>query len=105
MKTLDKNERFHISSLPSKGLKAYGKKLTLRDDWEDIKEEVMLYGLRRKFSGSNPSLLKKLIDTGYCDIQEGNFWGDAYWGVDLKTGYGLNRLGKLIMQVREEIRE
>lgn len=104
MKTLDQNERDIISKRPSQGLKLYGMGLSLRSDWEVIKEDVMLYALRRKFSDENPKLKHKLLSTGNVEIQEGNWWRDAYWGVDLKTGYGLNRLGKLIMQVREEIR-
>jgi predicted NAD-dependent protein-ADP-ribosyltransferase YbiA (DUF1768 family) len=36
-------------------------------------------------------------------IQEGNKWGDTFWGVDLKTGEGQNHLGKLIMDIRDEL--
>ena len=46
------------------------------------------------------SAREKLLDTGNAELQEGNNWGDRYWGVDLKTGYGENRLGRIIMKVR-----
>jgi len=42
----------------------------------------------------------KLIATGDQLIQEGNTWGDTYWGVDLETGEGENNLGKIIMTLR-----
>ena len=36
---------------------------------------------------------------------EGNGWHDTFWGVDLKTGEGEKHLGRILMQVREELRE
>lgn len=90
---------------PSKGLKKFGTSVELREDWHEIKEDVMLHALRYKFSKDNPILRSKLLATGDQEIQEGNSWGDKYWGVCLKTGEGENRLGRLIMQVRSEIVE
>ncbi len=103
MKTKDLNIRKQVSNHPLKGVKKFGTTFPLREDWDEIKLDVMLHGLRYKFSESNPTLRQKLIDTGDSLIQEGNYWNDKYWGVCLKTGEGENNLGKLIMQVREEI--
>lgn len=36
-------------------------------------------------------------------IVEGNTWGDAFWGVDSRTGEGENHLGQILMQVRSEL--
>ncbi len=36
-------------------------------------------------------------------VVEGNHWGDTCWGVDNRTGQGENHLGKILMQVREEL--
>lgn len=102
MKTLDKGSRTSVSLHPKKGLKQYAKTLELRPDWEDIKYKVMLFGLRYKFSMHNPWHRQNLINTGDDYISEGNWWGDTYWGVDIKTGVGENMLGKLLMQVRGE---
>lgn len=102
MKTTDKVLRQKVASHPLKGLKAFGNTLPLRADWDGIKDAVMLYGLRYKFSVHNPKLRTLLISTGSVEIQEGNWWNDKYWGVCLKMGEGENRLGKLLMQVREE---
>ena len=105
MKSLNPKERQAIVLAPTPGkAKHLGRKVSLRKDWEDIKEEVMLTGLRHKFS--NPELRKKLLATGNEELIEGTTWHDNYWGIcDCETcgGQGKNRLGKLLMQVREEL--
>lgn len=104
MKTLDEFDRETIRLTHKAGdVKRLGKTLKLRDDWEDIKLKVMWFALCQKFSKVHPELLQKLIDTGDQYIQEGNTWGDKFWGVDLKTGVGENNLGKLIMQRRGQL--
>ena len=37
-------------------------------------------------------------------IEETNWWGDCYFGVDIKSGLGFNILGCMIIHVRNEIR-
>lgn len=69
-------------------------------DWDSIKDGIMLLVLRAKFS--DPELREKLLATGDQELIETNWWGDTYWGVC--NGVGKNKLGKLLMQVREEIR-
>ena len=104
MKTKDKRVRLDIANHPLKGLKGYAKSVTaLREDWEDIKVRVLITGTRYKYSEANPTLRKKLLDTGNQPIQEGNYWGDTYWGVSLKDGKGLNTLGRILMEMREYI--
>ena len=78
-----------------------GRSVSLRPDWEDIKDDVMLEGLYRKFT--NDELAEWLLDTGDEELVEGNWWGDRYWGVC--NGIGQNKLGKLLMKVREELAE
>jgi ribA/ribD-fused uncharacterized protein len=105
MKTTDNVVRKAVAEHNLKGLKKFGATIELRSDWEDIKLEVMEYGLRYKFSQENPNLRAKLIATGDEHIQEGNNWNDTFWGVDLATGKGENHLGKLLMKIRSEIIE
>jgi ribA/ribD-fused uncharacterized protein len=69
----------------------------LRPDWDEIKFDIMLKGLRAKYS-QNFDLKKKLLDTGDADIHE-NSPTDMVWGVK-----GKDMLGKLLMQVRSELR-
>ena len=108
MKTLDWNERNWIASAETPGVaKRRGRSCTLRSDWEKVKDEVMLTGLRIKFS--NPALRTQLIMTGDEELVEGNWWHDNTWGscsCERCVGiHGQNRLGKVLMQVRSEIRE
>lgn len=58
-------------------------------------------GLRLKFS-QNPHLLEKLMSTGDRVIVEHTV-NNSYWG-DGGDGSGKNRLGILLMEVREEFR-
>jgi len=88
-----------ISKTPGAAKRA-GRLITCRVDWEDVKEEVMLRALRMKFAlGGN--LAKRLIMTSGYSLVEKAPW-DEYWGTG-KTGKGLNRLGFLLEQVRNEI--
>lgn len=81
--------------------KRLGRKLKIRDDWDMIKLDVMKQILIIKFSDEK---LKKLLkDTGDNELVEGNYWNDAYWGVDIETGIGKNNLGKLLMDIRSKI--
>lgn len=67
-----------------------------------MRDGVMLQLLRQKFLGDE-ELRRKLLRTGDAMLVEGNYWGDTYWGVCF--GSGKNMLGKLLMQVREELRK
>ncbi len=71
----------------------------LRPDWETYKFEVMLQLLREKFA-KGTELSVQLERTGAEELVEGNTWGDRVWGV--YKGQGENRLGRLLMQVRDE---
>jgi ribA/ribD-fused uncharacterized protein len=103
-KTLDSRERqqVRLAETPGKA-KKLGRKVTLRDDWELIKIDVMEDFVRQKFT-RHPDLKQQLLDTGDAEIEEGNTWRDTFWGVDLKTGQGENWLGKILMKVREELK-
>lgn len=82
-------------------VKQLGKILKLRKDWELIKLDTMLFGVREKFKDED--LRQMLLDTGDQELVEGNNWGDKFWGVS--AGEGQNNLGKILMKVRKEIRE
>lgn len=99
-KTLDEGERRHIMEAPTAGeSKKRGRAATVRPDWDQVKDGVMLELVRAKFA-SGP-LRERLLATGDALLIEGNSWGDRYWGVD---GHGLNKLGLILMAVREELR-
>jgi ribA/ribD-fused uncharacterized protein len=102
-KTESLEERIWILQSASPGIaKHRGRRVTLREDWEQVKLEVMLNLLRQKFGPKNPGLQRRLLETLPAKLVEGNTWGDTFWGVS--AGVGKNWLGVLLMQVREEIR-
>lgn len=89
-----------IRRAPTPGkAKQMGRRIDLRSDWETVKDSVMFLALVCKFS-QNGALLKMLLATGNAPLQEGNVWGDTYWGLDLKSGVGRNKLGKMLMEIR-----
>lgn len=100
-KSTDIEVRKHIAACESPGqAKHMGRHVKLRKDWNAIKTDVMLSLVRGKFQW--PELQKKLLATGDAYLEEGNTWSDTCWGVC--NGRGENRLGKILMQVRDEIK-
>ncbi len=77
------------------------RKRPLRRDWEAVKETVMLAALRAKFA-QHEELKAVLLATGDAKLVE-HTANDSYWG-DGGDGSGKNRLGQLLMRVREELR-
>ena len=103
-KTTSSSEQYKIKTASTPGkAKRYGKHVHLRPDWDSAKERIMHELVYIKFS-THEDLQKKLIETYPMYLQEGNMWGDTFWGVDLRTGEGENKLGKILMRVREELR-
>jgi len=76
------------------------RKVAIRSDWDSVKEGVMLFALREKFS--NPKLKALLMKTGKNKLVKNSPY-DRYWGCG-KDGCGKNRLGMLLMQVRDEFK-
>ncbi|WP_445446139.1 NADAR family protein [Corynebacterium durum] len=72
----------------------------LRADWEEVKDDVMYTAVLAKFQ-HNKDLAELLLATGDAMLVE-HTGKDAYWG-DGGDGSGLNRLGGILMRVREEL--
>ena len=108
MKTLDMDERRQIANSLTPGqAKRMGRKVSLRPDWEDVKEDIMLEGLCIKFA--DEQLADWLVATGDAELVEGTTWHDNEWGdcscPKCRNIVGKNKLGKLLMRVRDMIRE
>jgi ribA/ribD-fused uncharacterized protein len=73
----------------------------LRSDWEEAKDEIMHRALSAKFT-QHDALRQLLLATGDAEIVE-HTGNDSYWA-DGGDGTGRNRLGELLVQVREELR-
>lgn len=97
-KTLDPDARLAIKHADHPGTaKRMGRAVKLREDWEDIKEDVMMRLVMEKFA-RHAHLLNLLIATGDLELVERNNWKDRVWGT--VDGLGENRLGKILMGVR-----
>lgn len=98
-------ERLAIQMCDTPGkAKRIGRRVTLRPDWEEVKDNVMLDLLRLKFTKGS-RLADRLDATGHAILVEGTTWHDQYWGVCVcpeHKGVGRNMLGQLLMQVRME---
>ena len=73
----------------------------LRKDWEEVKEAIMHEAVLAKFR-QHPELRALLLGTGDAEIVE-HTENDRYWG-DGGDGRGQNRLGQILMRVRQELR-
>jgi len=100
-KAKDIERRKQFCCIDPSTAKKKGRNVTLRHDWEKIKDQVMEDCVRDKFT-RNPDLRRRLIETGDEELVEGNTWGDTYWGVC--RGRGENMLGKILMKIRKELR-
>lgn len=99
-KTEDIEIRKIFSKITANEAKKLGRKIKIRLEWDLIKLEIMHKICLDKFT-RNPDLSQKLISTGDSYLEETNFWGDQFWGV--YEGIGKNWLGKILMQIRNEI--
>lgn len=108
-KTLLISQRLEIAELATPGqAKRAGRKVKLRTDWEQIKTIIMGEVVLNKFQ-QNPELKKLLLETGDAELIEKNCWHDNIWG-NCDCGrekcrvVGENRLGIILMLVREIFR-
>ena len=91
-----------IAKMPQASkVKQFGKIIKVRRDWDDVKLDIMLWGVREKFKHTD--LKDLLLSTGDQELVEGNTWNDTYWGIC--RGEGQNNLGKILMKVRMELRQ
>lgn len=96
------NEMKAFCNMDPSEAKRYGRRVTLRKDWENVKFTIMYDIVYAKFT-QNQDLKVKLLATGNAHLEEGNTWGDKTWGT--VNGVGQNCLGKILMDVREYLRK
>ena len=88
--------------------KKLGRKVQLRDDWEEVKSDVMYDVCKEKFT-QDQNLKYKLLDTGGVEIIEGNSHRDKIWGMTFSkktnTWSGRNLLGIALMKLRSDLRK
>ena len=78
--------------------KRLGRRVNLRTDWEQIKNQIMYEICLCKFT-QNPDLKIQITLNWGPRIAGRKYLGDYYWGVC--NGLGQNQLGKTLMQIRK----
>lgn len=103
-KTNNQQDRAMIAVALTPGkAKRLGRTVMARPDWPTVRVEVMKDLVLQKFQ-NHPYLEKKLLATADEEIVEINEWGDRFWGQS-PMGSGANTLGKILMGVREFLRD
>lgn len=100
-KSLDIDVRKQFTNISPNESKKLGRKISMRQDWESVKYSVMFQIVLDKFT-RHRNFGDLLIETGDKYLEETNYWGDKIWGVC--DGVGKNWLGKILMDVRTQIR-
>ena len=99
-------ERAHeFINLTGAEAKKLGRLVSLDPNWDFRKRIIMKNLVYLKFA-ENENLKLKLLATNNEYIEEGNWWGDTYWGVCTNKKYnhvGENQLGKILMEVRDSL--
>lgn len=99
-KCIDYISRLEFSNLSPREAKRKGRRIALIPGWEDIKYQIMYEICKSKFT-QNLDLKELLLSTGNSYLEEGNTWGDKIWGT--VNGIGLNKLGLVLMDIRNEL--
>jgi ribA/ribD-fused uncharacterized protein len=98
----DQNEIRRSKSPMEAARKGRDRKRKLRRNWESVKDNVMREAVMQKFT-QHPDLKEILLSTGTAKLVE-HTKNDSYWG-DGGNGSGKNKLGQILMEVREKLRE
>jgi ribA/ribD-fused uncharacterized protein len=100
-KCADLRDRDKFIDIKASEAKRLGRVVKMRPNWNEERLDVMYKLVKQKFM--EPSLKTMLLATGNETIEEGNWWGDGFWGT--VNGVGENHLGVILMRVREELRD
>jgi len=78
------------------------RRINIREDWERVKDDVMYDALKAKFTQYS-DLKELLLSTGDKILIE-HTKNDNYWA-DGGDGKGKNKLGILLMKLRDELKQ
>lgn len=84
--------------------KMLGSVIPLRQDWQEVRLGIMKELLKLKFN--QQPFKTQLLKTGDKQLVQGNYWHDTFFGkceCSKHEGQGQNHLGKIIMQIRQEL--
>lgn len=97
-------KRIRVASTPNEA-KRLGRRCPLRKDWESVKVDVMRALVQEKIKAYS-SLQDWLLATGNARLEEDAYW-DRFWGTGKtgRGGNGKNMMGKILMDLRESLRQ
>ena len=96
-------EKIRKASTPMKAAQlGRSRKVRIMKNWDNIRDNVMYEALKAKFT-QHEELNELLLATGDKILIE-HTENDSYWG-DSGDGSGKNKLGKLLMRLREKLSE
>lgn len=102
-KSDDLNTRKRFTAYTSQQIREKGSKLKPTPTWEESKERIMKELLLLKFQKGSV-LARRLLETGNRVLVFGvKNKKNLFWGVDTYAWTGENKLGKLLMEVRDEL--
>lgn len=96
----DEQELIRLAKTPREA-RDLGQKVKLRDNWDDLRYDIMWQCVFAKFD-QNQDLREKLLSTEYEDLVEDSPV-DYYFGCGA-DGSGKNMLGIILMDVRQKLR-
>lgn len=102
-KFIDKGYQEKVRKAPSPMKAAElgrSRKVKIQKNWDNIKDNVMYEAIQAKFT-QHKDLQELLLSTREAILIE-HTENDAYWG-DGGDGSGKNKLGKLLMKLREKL--
>lgn len=95
-------ERVRLAAGPREAAEiGRSRSLPLREDWNDVKDGIMRRAVLAKFT-QHDELQRSLLATAAAVLVEHTFL-DRYWG-NGGDDSGENKLGKILMSVRDELR-
>jgi hypothetical protein len=108
LKSTDIETFEHILTLQPGQAKRFARKIKLRDDWEEVKLNVMFKLVSLKFK-NNPELMNELLSTPNEKLVEFNIWHDNFWGNCIcdkcKNIKGEDNLGKILRKIKSNFIE
>lgn len=106
-KCMRRSEKEKFTKLNPSESKKFGREIYLRPDWDKIKAGIMYELVKIKFT-THEDLREMLLATGTEELIEGNWWHDNFFGkcncLKCKKEEQRNELGKVLMRVREELK-
>jgi predicted NAD-dependent protein-ADP-ribosyltransferase YbiA (DUF1768 family) len=79
-------------------------KASHRRNYSDLTRIQAMLKINREKYRVHGDLANRFLDTGDATLIEGTTWDDKFFGTCMKTGEGMNYMGRILMTIRDELR-